>query len=132
MFTPLSLQGNNIIMISKEKAQEIAHQWIQAWNDHKIEDMISLYSEDIVFTSPYVVEIFGNQSGSIKGKKERRAYIVKALQQYPNLKFELLNVLIGLDIITILYKSVNDLPAAATISLDPDYKIVNYNCSFSA
>jgi len=57
---------------------------------------------------------------------------VKALQQYPNLKFELLNVLIGLDIITILYKSVNDLPAAATISLDPDYKIVNYNCSFSA
>lgn len=119
-------------MISKEKAQEIAHQWIQAWNEHKIDDMISLYSEDIVFTSPYVVEISGNQSGSIKGKKELRAYFVKALQEYPNLKFELLSVLIGVDIITILYKSVNDLPAAATISLDSDYKIVKYNCAFSA
>lgn len=128
----LALQGNNIIMISKEKAQEIAHQWIQAWNEHKIDDMISLYSEDIVFTSPYVVEISGNQSGSIKGKKELRAYFVKALQEYPNLKFELLSVLIGVDIITILYKSVNDLPAAATISLDSDYKIVKYNCAFSA
>jgi len=41
-------------------------------------------------------------------------------------------VLIGVDIITILYKSVNDLPAAATISLDSDYKIVKYNCAFSA
>ena len=114
---------NNTPMITKENAHAIAEKWIESWNSHDIDSILAHYSEDIVFSSPFIVKLLGNQSGTIRGKDELRSYFLKGLEAYPELKFELQNVLTGVDSITLYYKSVNDLSAAEVMILDPDTKI---------
>jgi hypothetical protein len=105
-------------MVTQEKAQ-LAREWIDAWNQHDLERILSHYSEDIEFTSPFVVKLFNDPSGTIRGKETLRAYFEKGLKAYPDLHFELLQVLTGIGSLTLYYRSVNNLLAAEVMFLDP-------------
>lgn len=118
-------------MISKDTAQKLADKWIEAWNSHNIDNIISQYSDDVVFTSPFVAKLLGDESGTISGKKALKSLFTKALEEYPDLKFEFHDVLIGVNSLTLLYKSVNELLAAAVITLDSEGKIVKSILHFS-
>jgi ketosteroid isomerase-like protein len=118
-------------MISRESAQRIAHGWIDSWNSHDIDRILSHYSEDIIFSSPFIVKLLGNQSGTIRGKEELKSYFLKGLQAYPELNFELNDILIGVDSITLYYKSVNNLSAAEAMILDSDDKILRVIAHYS-
>ena len=118
-------------MISKETAQRIARDWIDSWNSHDIDRIISHYSEDIIFSSPFIEKLLGNQSGTIQGKEELKSYFLKGLQAYPELKFELNGILVGVDSITLYYKSVNNLSAAEVMILDSDEKILKVLAHYS-
>ena len=118
-------------MISKDTAQKLADKWIEAWNSHNIDNIISQYSDDVIFTSPFVAKLLGDESGTISGKKALKSLFTKALEEYPDLKFELHDVLIGVNSLTLLYKSVNELLAAAVITLDSEGKIVKSILHFS-
>ncbi|MCK5392656.1 MAG: nuclear transport factor 2 family protein, partial [Deltaproteobacteria bacterium] len=83
------------------------------------------------FTSPFVAKLLGDESGTISGKKALKSLFTKALEEYPDLKFELHDVLIGVNSLTLLYKSVNELLAAAVITLDSEGKIVKSILHFS-
>ena len=110
-------------MISRDKSLRIAEQWIDAWNSHNLELIISHYSEDIEFTSPFIVKLMGDESGTITGKERLKEYFQKGLSAYPELRFELLNVLTGVGSITLYYKSVNDLLAAEVMTINSEDKI---------
>lgn len=73
-------------MISQEKAEEIAREWIGAWNAHDLERIMEHYSEKVVFTSPFVVKLLGDPSGTVRGKKRLRTYFAKGLAAYPRPK----------------------------------------------
>ena len=118
-------------MISQDNAQELADKWIESWNSHNIDNIISQYSDDVIFTSPFVAKLLGDESGTISGKKALKSLFTKALEEYPDLKFELHDVLIGVNSLTLLYKSVNELLAAAVITLDSEGKIVKSILHFS-
>jgi len=118
-------------MISKDNAQELADKWIEAWNSHNIDNIISQYSDDVVFTSPFVAKLLGDESGAISGKEALKSLFTKALEEYPDLKFEFRDVLIGVNSLTLLYKSVNELLAAAVVTLDSEGKIVKSILHFS-
>lgn len=110
-------------MITKEKAQDLAQDWIDAWNSHDIDQILGHYSEEIVFTSPFIVKLLGEDSGTIKGKAELKSYFLKGLEAYPDLNFELYQVLTGVESITLYYKTVNDMLAAEVMVLDSEGKI---------
>ncbi|CAN1209053.1 hypothetical protein TUMEXPCC7403_02435 [Tumidithrix helvetica PCC 7403] len=48
----------------------------------------------------------------MKGRPELRAYFAKGLATYPDLKFELLQVLLSVESLVVYYRSINDLFAA--------------------
>ena len=56
-------------MISPEKAAQIAKDWMDAWNRHDLDSILSHYAEDVEFTSPFVVRLMGEASGTIKRKE---------------------------------------------------------------
>lgn len=112
-------------MIDQDKANTIAQRWVAGWNDHNIDDIISHYRDDVVFTSPFVVKLLGDKSGTIHGKDALKSYFLKGLEAYPDLRFELLNVLVGVESFTLYYRSVNDMLAAEVMKLDSDNKIEN-------
>ena len=85
-------------------AERFAAEWIDAWNTHDLKRVLSHYADDFEMSSPYIVQIAGEPSGTLRGKAAVGAYWKKALELVPDLKFELLAVLVGVDSITLYYK----------------------------
>lgn len=110
-------------MITKQKAEQIAREWIETWNRHDLDAIVVHYADDVEFASPFVVKLLGNPSGTIKGKEALRSYFRKALTTYPDLKFDLIQVLTGVDSVTVYYRSVNGMLAAEVMALNSNGEI---------
>ena len=93
-------------------AQGFASDWIEAWNAHDLQRILSHYAEDVVLSSPMIVQLTGEASGLLHGKAAVGAYWAKALARVPDLRFELLSVLLGVDSVTLTYKGVRGRLAA--------------------
>lgn len=119
-------------MITEQKAQQIAREWIEAWNRHDLDAIISHYADDVEFTSPFVVKLLSNPSGTIKGKEVLRSYFEKALAAYPDLKFDLIQVLTGVDSVTVYYRSVKGMVAAEVMVLNSKGEIVKVIAHYNA
>lgn len=64
--------------------------WIEAWNKHDLRTALSMYSEEIEFSSPKIKAVFPERTISkIKNKKDLEEYWSKALKKYPKLNFVL-------------------------------------------
>ena len=119
-------------MLTIEKANELAADWFQAWNNHDINRIMNHYSDDGQFTSPFVVKVMGIQSGTIRGKQNLRDYFATALKKYPDLCFKNLKVIPGLGSIVLCYESINHLDAAETMILNDDNgKITSVLCHYA-
>jgi hypothetical protein len=105
-------------MVTEQKAEQIAREWIEAWNHHDLDAIIAHYTNNIEFTSPFIVKLLGNTSGTIKGKEALRSYFEKGLTAYPDLKFNLIQVLTGVNSLTIYYRSVKKMLAAEVMVLN--------------
>ena len=69
-------------------AEEHIHKWTKAWNDHNIKEVLSLYSENILFSSPKIKSIFPNRiSATITNKKDLKEYFCSGLKKFPDLHF---------------------------------------------
>jgi len=59
--------------------------WIEAWNKHDLQTVLSMYSEEIEFSSPKIKAVFPERTTSkIKNKKDLEAYWSKALKNILN------------------------------------------------
>ncbi|MGD0804605.1 MAG: nuclear transport factor 2 family protein [Candidatus Bathyarchaeia archaeon] len=98
-------------MITKTFAEHFATEWIAAWNAHDLSRILTHYSDDFEMSSPVIVQIAGEASGKLKGKTTVDAYWQKALAKMPNVHFDLISILIGVDTITLYYKGHRGLSA---------------------
>jgi hypothetical protein len=84
-------------MMQKGFAERFAREWVEAWNAHDLERVLSHYEDDFEMSSPIIVTMMGEPSGKLKGKAAVGAYWAKALKLLPQLRFELVAVLAGAD-----------------------------------
>lgn len=110
-------------MIDKKFAGHFAQEWIDSWNSHDLSRILSHYADGFEMSSPVIVAIAGESSGTLKGKEKVGAYWAKALQLIPDLRFELISTLVGVNSITLYYKGARG-PAAEVFHLGPDQKVV--------
>lgn len=92
-------------------AQRFGEEWVAAWNAHDLARILSHYSDDFEMSSPVIVKLAGESSGTLRGKAAVGAYWERALALYPDLHFTLLNVLTGANSVTLLYEGVRGLSA---------------------
>lgn len=98
-------------MISREFGENFAKEWIEAWNSHDLDRILSHYSEDFTMSSPYIAQIAGVESSSLTGKPAVRAYWATALRKMPALRFELVQTLVGAESVVIYYRGVRGMAA---------------------
>jgi ketosteroid isomerase-like protein len=91
-------------MIDAEWAREFAKEWIEGWNSHDLDRIMSHYSDDFEMSSPLIIQLDLDASGTLKGKNAVRDYWQKGLARSPSLKFELIEVLTGVNSITLYYR----------------------------
>ena len=94
-------------MITEDKARNLAAHWIQSWNSHDLTEIMSHYAEDVILVSPVAARILNDPLGTVKGKDALRAYFKKGLEVYPNLKFDLLDMMWGLSSVVLCVLSVS-------------------------
>jgi ketosteroid isomerase-like protein len=88
-------------MIDQTWANQFAAEWIEAWNSHDLDRIFSHYSDDFEMSSPLIVQRMNEPSGTLKGKGAIRPYWQVGLSATPSLKFELIDVFIGVNSITL-------------------------------
>jgi hypothetical protein len=110
-------------MLTSAFAGRFAAAWIAAWNSHDLERILSHYTDDFEMSSPVIVQLMGEPSGTLKGKANIRAYWAKALAANPALHFELLTTLTGANSITLYYRGARGL-SAEVFHFDRDGKVV--------
>jgi hypothetical protein len=98
-------------MLSQDFAKQFAVEWVAAWNSHDLERILSHYTDDFEMSSPYIVQMMGLPGGKLQGKAAAGAYWRKALDRAPNLHFELIEALVGLDSVVIYYRGARGMAA---------------------
>jgi ketosteroid isomerase-like protein len=72
---------------SRTQLENHVRHWIDAWNAHDVEAVVSAFSVDAVFTSPLAAQVTGH--GRISGIDDLRRYWTEALGCAPDLRFDL-------------------------------------------
>lgn len=94
---------------------KFAEEWIDAWNSHDLDLILSHYSDDFEMSSPRIVQTMNVPSGTLKGKNNVRMYWEKSLSQFPNLRFEFIEVLVGAESLVVYYHNVTRGKKAAEV-----------------
>lgn len=94
------------MLIEKEWAHAFAAEWIDAWNAADIDRILAHYTDDFEMSSPFILERLGVGSGRLSGKEQIRSYWLKSLSATPSLRFDLMDVFSGMDVIAILYRNI--------------------------
>jgi len=116
-------------MIDEKFARAFASEWIDAWNAHDLDRVLVHYADDFEMRSPLIVTIAGEPSGRLKGKAAVRAYWRKGLQLLPDLHFELVSILAGVEGLTLMYRGHRGL-VAEVFRFSPDRTVVEVSAHY--
>ena len=107
-------------MIDQQFAAQFAEEWIASWNSHDLDRILAHYSDDFAFSGPFVSRVTGVATGVLHGKDAMRQYWTRALELVPDLRFELVDVLLGIGSIVLYYRNRQGLLNAETFEFGPD------------
>jgi hypothetical protein len=113
-------------------ARAFVQDWADAWNTHDLHRILAHYDDDIVLLSPLALKLLNNGTGIVQGKTALRDYFQFGLKSYPNLRFELTDVLCGIETIVACYgTNVGENKTAEVMQFNNAGKVIrvfaNYN-----
>jgi hypothetical protein len=111
--------------IEPDWALAFATEWIEAWNAADLDRILGHYADGFEMASPLIAERMGVESGRLTGKDAVRPHWTIGLSAAPPLRFELVDVFGGMDVVAILYRNVNrDHLVIERLRFDGDRRII--------
>jgi hypothetical protein len=117
-------------MITEEQATSFANDWIDSWNAHDLDRIMSHYDQDVEYFSMFLAKLTDNKAGMLQGKDNVKEYLSKGLSAYPDLHFKLLNIFVGVASVVLHYQSVNNLIAAEVFELNTQGLASRVQCHY--
>ena len=93
-----------ILPLQPSFAHDFAQDWIEAWNSHDLERILTHYEDDVILTSPVALKLLSGD-GTVRGKAALRDYFSRGLHAYPDLRFDLIEALWGTETIVLCYRN---------------------------
>jgi hypothetical protein len=118
-------------LISETDIRQFAQHWIAAWNSHDLDAIMSHYAPEVVLTSPTAAKLLNDPSGSLTGKEAVRRYFERGLEAYPNLTFELLDVMRGISSVILYYRNQKGTKTGEFMEFDANRKVVRFIANYS-
>ena len=110
-------------MIDKTFATHFVNDWIDSWNSHDLDRILSHYADDFEMSSPIIIEMADEPSGTLKGKASVGAYWAKALAAFPDLHFTHVATFVGVNSITLNFAWGGGV-AMEVFLFGPDQKVI--------
>lgn len=104
-----------------QDARQSAKKWCDAWTNGDLDGVMEHDAEDVRFYSPTVIKRIGITSGWIAGKTRLREHFPLGIKA-PNLQFELVDVLLGVDGMCIVYRCETGVIVVDMVELDDNGK----------
>jgi predicted ester cyclase len=117
--------------LTKDEILNLANAWIAAWNSHDLDAIMSHYEDTVELTSPVAAQLLGVPDGKVIGKANLRAYFQRGLEAYPDLHFQLENVLAGLNSVVLYYTNQKGTHSAEFMELSQAGKVVRVIAHYS-
>lgn len=99
---------------------KFATEWVNAWNARDLDAVLAHYREDFEMSSPFIAQIAGVASGVLQGKPAVRAYWSAALARMPDLHFDLIATMAGVNSVVIHYRGPGGRLCAEVFAFDDD------------
>jgi predicted ester cyclase len=109
--------------MTRDEAWNLANHWVAAWNAHDLESIMTHYDDAIELTSPVAAQLLGTPDGKVVGKANLTAYFRRALEVYPNLRFQLEDVLWGINSLVLYYTNQKGTHSAELMELSTAGKV---------
>jgi hypothetical protein len=119
-------------MLTGDWVKEFSQEWVRSWNAHDLEAILAHYADGVVLTSPVAARLLGDPSGNVVGKAALRAYFSKGLEAYPNLRFELVDVLSGLSSVVLYYTNQVGKKSGEFMEIDGNGKVIRVVANYGA
>ena len=119
-------------LMTEDEARSFAADWIEAWNSHDLDRIMTHYAEDLVLVSPIAAQLLNDPAGIVRGKDSLREYFQKGLNAFPQLRFDLIEVMRGLSSIVLYYKNQKGTKSGEFMELNPQRKITRVVGNYSA
>ncbi len=110
--------------MSEDRFTSFAAEWYAAWNAGDLDAVLSHYADDVVFESPVVVAVTGDPNGRLHGRDALRDYFSRALERYPDLRFEPIATMAGVRSVVLHYVSIERRLSAEMMVLDDEDRVV--------
>jgi len=118
-------------MLTESQVRQFAGDWLRAWNSHDLDAIMSHYAPEIVLTSPVAARLLNDPMGAVTGELALRNYFKRGLEAYPNLAFELLDVMWGLSSVVLYYKNQKGTTTGEFMELDANLKVIKVVANYS-
>jgi hypothetical protein len=119
-------------MIERPFAEAFADEWIAAWNSRDLDRILSHYTPDFEFSSPLIPAVTGDPVGRLKGQDAIRAYWHKALALRPDLRFQRVLLLLGVESLVIHYSRQDGALAAEHFEFNREGKVARSSAHYVA
>ena len=103
--------------IDPSAARRLGEDWCAAWNRRDIDAIMAYYTGDVRFCAPSVRTRWGIASGWLVGGDRLRAHFERGFET-PGLQFTFVDALVGIDIMTILYRRESGALVAEVMEVD--------------
>jgi hypothetical protein len=112
-----------ILPLQASFAREFAQDWVDAWNSHDLERILTHYDDEVLLVSPVALKLLSGD-GTVRGKAALRDYFRRGLETFPDLRFDLIDTLWGTETIVLYYiNNVRGSKTAEVMLLNPAGKI---------
>jgi hypothetical protein len=82
----------------------LARHWEDGWNDADVDVIMAPFAPDVVFGSPFVTRVTGDESvATIDGADALRAYVADALARTPGIRYTIDATYVGPDGLVLVY-----------------------------
>jgi hypothetical protein len=117
-------------MIDRAQALAVAQEWVDAWNAHDPERVVAHFTDDVVVRSPLAGQLRPGSKGELRGKDKVLSYYRDGLAASPGLRFSLVEVCIGVEDITIVYRNHRDTLVTEALTLSEDRRACEVRVSY--
>lgn len=118
--------------MTKDEAWELANHWVAAWNGHDLEAIMTHYEDEVELTSPAAAQLLGRADGKMVGKANLRAYFQRGLEAFPELHFQLEDVLWGVNSVVLYFINQKGTHTAEFMELSAAGKVARVVANYSA
>jgi predicted ester cyclase len=117
--------------VTTDEAKSLANHWVEAWNTHDLDLIMTHYDDAVELTSPVAARLLGISEGKVIGKVGLRAYFQKGLEVYPDLQFRLEDVLCGINSVVLYYVNQKGTRTAEFMELSATGKVARVVANYS-